>query len=203
MNAVTYWIAGFAACAVLAVCLIWTCDSGARAESTAALPALMLPATNANGEIVVEKLERSDDDWRKRLTDEQYRVLRGKGTEAAGTGALLHNKNAGIYKCAGCGLALFESDGKFDSGCGWPSFFKPLEGAHITETRDGSHGMTRTEITCSRCDGHLGHVFTEGPGPTGLRYCVNSVSIGFDAAEDGDDTEAGDTETGDAEKSDR
>ncbi len=185
MKTATYWISGFAACAVLAVCLAWTCDSGARA-TTAPQPATMLPTRNAQGEVIVEKLERSDQEWRKLLTDEQYHILRDKGTERPGTGELLHTKDAGIYKCAGCGLALFESDGKFDSGCGWPSFFKPLEGAHITESRDASLGTVRTEITCSRCGGHLGHVFTDGPAPTGLRYCVNSVSIGFEAAKAGE-----------------
>ena len=130
--------------------------------------------------VIVEKLERSEAEWRKVLTPEQYYILREKGTERAGTGDLLHTKDDGVYKCAGCGLALFRSDGKFDSGCGWPSFFEPLAGAHITETRDATHGMVRTEITCSRCGGHLGHVFTDGPEPTGLRYCVNSVSIDFE-----------------------
>ncbi|MDA1194173.1 MAG: peptide-methionine (R)-S-oxide reductase MsrB [Planctomycetota bacterium] len=128
----------------------------------------------------VAKIERTDAEWRAVLTPEQYRILREKGTERAGTGALLHNKEEGVYRCAGCDLPLFLSDGRFDSGCGWPSFFVPLEGAHITETRDTSHDMVRTEITCSRCGGHLGHVFTDGPEPTGLRYCVNSLSIEFE-----------------------
>jgi len=115
--------------------------------------------------------------WRKKLSAEEYRILREKGTERAFSGEYYDTKTKGTYKCAGCGEALFESDAKFDSGCGWPSFFKPLEGARVTETRDTTHGMIRTEITCSKCGGHLGHVFTDGPAPTGLRYCINSVSI--------------------------
>jgi peptide-methionine (R)-S-oxide reductase len=139
---------------------------------------------NEKGELVVEKLVRSDAEWRKVLTPEQYRILREKGTERPGTGALLHNAETGVYCCAACGMPLFKSDAKFDSGCGWPSFFEPLEGAHITETPDPSLGYVRTEITCSRCGGHLGHVFTDGPQPTGLRYCVNSVSLEFEKQAD-------------------
>jgi peptide-methionine (R)-S-oxide reductase len=115
--------------------------------------------------------------WRRTLSPEAYRVLREKGTERAFTGEYWDTKTEGIYKCRGCGEPLFVSDAKFDSGCGWPSFFQPLEGAKVTETRDTSHGMLRTEITCSKCGGHLGHVFEDGPAPTGLRYCINSISI--------------------------
>jgi peptide-methionine (R)-S-oxide reductase len=128
-----------------------------------------------------DRVTRSEEEWRRRLTPEQYRVLREKGTERPGTGKYEHEKAAGTYRCAACGLALFRSDAKFDSGCGWPSFFEPLEGARLTETRDTSHGMVRTEITCSRCGSHLGHVFDDGPPPTGLRYCINSVSLDLEA----------------------
>lgn len=122
---------------------------------------------------------RKEDEayWREKLTPEEYRILRQKGTERAFTGEYTDTETKGVYKCAGCGEALFESDAKFHSGCGWPSFFKPLAGARVTETRDTSHGMIRTEITCSKCGGHLGHVFEDGPAPTGLRYCINSVSL--------------------------
>jgi peptide-methionine (R)-S-oxide reductase len=124
-----------------------------------------------------EKVVKSEAEWRKQLTPEQYRVLREKGTERPGSGEYEHETRAGVYRCAACGLALFRSDAKFDSGCGWPAFFEPLEGAHVTETLDTSHGMVRTEITCSRCGSHLGHVFDDEPTKTGLRYCVNSVSL--------------------------
>ena len=136
--------------------------------------------TKDEGSGTVTKLERSDEEWKRLLTPEAYHVLREKGTERAFTGEYWDTKTAGTYKCAGCGLELFKSDAKFDSGCGWPSFFEPLEGAHLTETVDLSHGMKRIEITCSGCGGHLGHVFPDGPKPTGLRYCINSVSIDLD-----------------------
>ena len=121
--------------------------------------------------------ERDEAYWRKELTPEEYRVLREKGTERAFTGEYWDTKTDGVYRCAGCDEPLFRSDSKFDSGCGWPSFFEPLDGARLTETRDTTAGMVRTEITCKKCGGHLGHVFNDGPEPSGLRYCINSVSI--------------------------
>jgi peptide-methionine (R)-S-oxide reductase len=126
------------------------------------------------------KVERTDEEWRKLLTPEQYRVLRQKGTERAFTGAYWETKTEGTYKCAGCGTTLFASDTKFDSGCGWPSFYAPIDGQKgttVAEARDSSHGMERVEVLCSKCGGHLGHVFDDGPAPTGLRYCINSASI--------------------------
>jgi peptide-methionine (R)-S-oxide reductase len=124
-----------------------------------------------------DKVALSEAEWKQRLTPEQFRVMREKGTERAFTGKYWETKTPGTYKCAACGEPLFESDAKFDSGCGWPSFFKPLAGSKLVETRDETLGMVRTEITCAKCGAHMGHVFDDGPPPTGLRYCINSVSI--------------------------
>ena len=130
------------------------------------------------------KLERSDEEWRAALTAEQYRVLREAGTEAPFSGTLLSNKAAGAYLCAGCGEPLFTSDGKYDSGCGWPSFTAPADPNAVSELSDDSHGMYRVEVRCAKCEGHLGHVFPDGPGPTGLRYCINSAALGFKASDE-------------------
>jgi len=125
-------------------------------------------------------IEKTDAEWRAELTPEQYHILRQKGTEPAFSGEYWNAKSAGIYRCAGCGETLFDSGAKFDSGCGWPSFDRPLDQAAVEEDRDTSHGMIRTEVTCSRCGGHLGHVFPDGPPTTGLRYCINSAAIRLD-----------------------
>ena len=123
------------------------------------------------------RIERSDAEWQALLSPEQYHVLRQKGTERPFTGALTQNHETGEYMCAGCGATLFGSDAKFDSGCGWPSFTAPAAESHVDEERDATHGMIRTEVLCSSCNGHLGHVFDDGPGPTGLRYCINSAAL--------------------------
>ena len=128
----------------------------------------------------MDKIRKSDEEWRRSLTPEQYRILREKGTERPFTGQYAETKTSGVYLCAACGLELFASETKFDAGCGWPSFYDPLDKEHVEEHEDRSHGMVRTEVTCSRCGGHLGHVFPDGPNPTGLRYCINSASLRFD-----------------------
>lgn len=125
----------------------------------------------------------SDAEWQAKLSAEQYRILREGGTEPPWSGELLGNKSAGEYRCAGCGAPLFESSTKYDSGSGWPSFTAPAGEHSVEERTDSSHGMVRTEVRCAQCEGHLGHVFPDGPGPDGLRYCINSASLEF-AADD-------------------
>ncbi|WP_010542730.1 peptide-methionine (R)-S-oxide reductase MsrB [Sphingomonas elodea] len=127
----------------------------------------------------MDQLNLSESEWRKRLSPEQFHVLRQAGTERAFSGHYNDNKADGIYRCAGCQLELFDSIDKYDSGSGWPSFTRPVAPDHVSEHADTSHGMRRIEARCARCDGHLGHVFPDGPPPTGLRYCMNSVSLDF------------------------
>lgn len=127
-----------------------------------------------------DKVEKTDEQWRQELTGEQYAVLRQKGTEPAFSGRYWDHKGKGTYRCAGCGAEVFGSESKYDSNCGWPSFTAPAAENRVDEEVDSSHGMARTEVLCSSCGGHLGHVFPDGPGPAGVRYCINSASLEFE-----------------------
>ena len=129
-------------------------------------------------------MNKTDSEWREALSPEQYRILREAGTEPPFSGELLSVKDDGAFRCAGCGALLFSSDDKYDSGSGWPSFTAPADQAALDERVDSTHGMVRTEVRCAGCDGHLGHLFPDGPGPGGLRYCINSAALSFDKAAD-------------------
>jgi peptide-methionine (R)-S-oxide reductase len=153
--------------------------AGASEASDGAPPAAKAaradyPAPDANGKVVLDEAQ-----WKERLSSQEFHVLREQGTERAFTGDLWDSKHEGTYTCAGCGQELFSSSTKFDSGTGWPSYWAPIAEDHVATTVDRAWGMTRTEVHCSRCGGHLGHIFTDGPRPTGLRYCINSVSLDF------------------------
>ena len=149
----------------------------ASQEETEKLPAGDVPPAGS-------KLDLSEPEWRERLTDREFRILREAGTEARGSGDLLDNKKTGVYYCAGCGAPLYSSQAKFDSGTGWPSFVQPYEEGRVETKVDRSMGMTRTEVHCARCGGHLGHIFDDGPPPTGKRHCINSAALDFKSLEE-------------------
>jgi peptide-methionine (R)-S-oxide reductase len=143
---------------------------------------LRVYSVGAKGYLAMDKVQKTEDEWRRELTPEQFRVMRQKGTERAFSGAYWDSHAKGTYRCASCGLDLFRSDDKFDSGTGWPSFWAPVAETNVETELDQSLFMRRTEVHCRRCGGHLGHVFPDGPRPTGLRYCINSASLAFEQA---------------------
>lgn len=165
--------------AVLLSMLAVSCSSGKQSEPSSGSSALKVYSVKKGEYVMTERVIKTDDEWKKELTPEQFHVLREKGTESAFSGKYWNSHDHGTYICAGCGLELFSSAAKYDSGTGWPSFSAPIAPENVTTKEDKSFFMHRTEVLCPRCGGHLGHVFEDGPKPTGLRYCMNSAALGF------------------------
>jgi len=163
--------------AVLAAGIVYGAVRIPAAENSGGSARIKLYSEKQKGYIMADKINKTEAEWKQVLTPEQFQVLRKQGTERAFTGEYAHTKDKGIYKCAACGTDLFSSDAKFDSGTGWPSFWKPIAPENVASDTDSSLGMVRSEVHCSRCASHLGHVFDDGPKPTGLRYCINSISL--------------------------
>lgn len=166
--------------AIVSITSLWIYLNSVGSTTMAKVSNLNNPdSTKLKGDNMNEKVIKTDEEWKKELSPEEYRILREKGTERAFTGKYWDHHELGTYICAACSTALFESNTKFDSGCGWPSYFEPIDKNNIIYIEDKSHGMVRTEVICAKCGGHLGHVFEDGPPPTGLRYCINSGSMKF------------------------
>jgi peptide-methionine (R)-S-oxide reductase len=174
------WAGALCAVALLIISAVPGCAERRNAvQASSGTGRVKIYSLQQGAVVMSEQVVKSEEEWRKQLTEQQFYVLRKKGTEQAGTGKYAHNHEKGVYNCAGCGLELFRSEDKYESGTGWPSFFAPIAPENVATESDNSLFSRRTEVLCRRCGGHLGHVFDDGPRPTGLRYCMNSAALSF------------------------